>query len=43
MIALRRETDRIGHEDFVQGIVEVSIFLIKKVTAKKKAGLLYYA
>jgi 26S proteasome regulatory subunit T5 len=35
MFALRRDSSRIQHEDFMQGIAEVQ--------AKKKADLQYYA
>ena len=35
MLALRRDGDIIGHEDFMEAIIEVQ--------AKKKANLQYYA
>ena len=35
MLALRRDSDIIGHEDFMEAIIEVQ--------AKKKANLQYYA
>ena len=35
MLALRRDATQIGHEDFVEGIVQVQ--------AKKKTSLNYYA
>ena len=35
MLAVRRDADKVSHEDFVEGIAQV--------TAKKKASLEYYA